>query len=97
MLLISFSFPKEVFTFWFWIRGRMKKPNTGSSTLESFGGDSPVLVVLNKIDENPSFELNRKFLQEKYPSIKGFFRISCKENRGVEAFVRKLKRRAFES
>lgn len=35
----------------------------------SFGGDSPVLVVLNKIDENPSFEVNRKVLREKYPRI----------------------------
>ncbi|AKB44605.1 COR domain-containing protein [Methanosarcina vacuolata] len=60
--------------------------------IKSFGGDSPVLVALNKIDENPSFELNRKFLQEKYPSIKGFFRISCKEDRGIEGFSRKLKK-----
>jgi len=61
--------------------------------IRSFGDDSPVLVVLNKIDENPSFELNRKFLQEKYhPSIKGFCRISCKENRGVDAFSLKLKK-----
>ena len=59
--------------------------------IRSFGGDSPVLVVLNKIDENPSFELNRKFLQEKYPSIKGFFQVSCKNNRGIEVFSRKLK------
>ena len=59
--------------------------------IRSFGGDSPVLVVLNKTDENPSFELNRKFLQEKYPSIKDFFRISCKENRGIGVFSRKLK------
>ncbi|WP_292387820.1 COR domain-containing protein, partial [Methanosarcina sp. UBA5] len=59
--------------------------------IRSFGGDSPVLVALNKIDENPSFELNRKFLQEKYPSIKGFFKISCKENKGVAEFSIKLK------
>ncbi|MDD3052465.1 MAG: COR domain-containing protein, partial [Candidatus Cloacimonetes bacterium] len=60
--------------------------------IRSFGGDSPVLVALNKIDENPSFELNRKFLQEKYPSIKGFLRVSCKDNRGIEVFSNKLKR-----
>jgi internalin A len=59
--------------------------------IRSFGGDSPVLIALNKIDENPSFELNRKFLQEKYPSIKGFFRISCKKNRGIAVFSIKLK------
>ncbi len=59
--------------------------------INSFGGDSPVLVALNKIDENPSFELNRKFLQEKYPSIKGFFRISCKSKKGIDVFSRTLK------
>jgi len=38
--------------------------------IESFGGDSPVLVVINKIDENPGFDVNRRFLQEKYVGIK---------------------------
>ncbi|WP_446810500.1 COR domain-containing protein [Methylomonas sp. 2BW1-5-20] len=44
---------------------------------DSFGGRSPVLVVLNKIDENPSFEVERKSLVEKYPRIQGFYRLSC--------------------
>lgn len=44
---------------------------------DSFGGHSPVLVVLNKIDENPSFEVERKSLTEKYPRITGFYRLSC--------------------
>ena len=55
--------------------------------IESFGGDSPILVVLNKIDENPSFELNRKFLQEKYKGIKGFYRVSCAEGQGIKDFT----------
>ena len=58
--------------------------------IENFGGDSPVLVVINKIDENPAFEQNRKFLQEKYPSIRGFYRLSCKSNEGVEEFSKAL-------
>ncbi|MGH8551803.1 MAG: COR domain-containing protein, partial [Methylococcales bacterium] len=53
---------------------------------ESFGGDSPVLVVLNKIDENPSFEFNRKVLREKYPRIRDFFRLSCRTAQGIEPF-----------
>jgi len=52
----------------------------------SFGGNSPVLVVLNKIDENPSFEVNRKLLMEKYPSIREFFRLSCQRGDGLQAF-----------
>jgi small GTP-binding protein len=55
--------------------------------IESFGGDSPILVVLNKIDENPSFEANRKFLQEKYKGIKGFCRVSCAEGQGIKDFT----------
>lgn len=60
--------------------------------IRSFGGGSPILIVLNKIDENPSFELNRNFLQEKYPSIRGFCRISCKGNRGIVTFSKKLQK-----
>lgn len=60
--------------------------------IKSFGGDSPVLVVLNKIDENPGFEVNRKFLLAKYPNIKGFYRISCASGDGVENFSKALKK-----
>ncbi|MDD4522678.1 MAG: COR domain-containing protein, partial [Methanosarcina sp.] len=67
-----------------------EKPEYWLKLIENFGGDSPVLVVINKIDENPAFELNRKFLHEKYPSIKGFYRLSCKSNEGVEEFSKAL-------
>lgn len=60
--------------------------------IESFGGDSPVLVVLNKIDENPSFDVNQKFLRDKYPNIKGFLRISCKTGDGIPELVRELEK-----
>jgi internalin A len=52
----------------------------------SFGARSPVLVVLNKIDENPSFEVNRKVLLGKYPQIHGFFRVSCQRSEGIDPF-----------
>jgi len=67
-----------------------EKPEYWLKLIENFGGDSTVLVVINKIDENPAFELNRKFLQEKYPSIKGFYRLSCKSNEGVPEFLKAL-------
>jgi small GTP-binding protein len=60
--------------------------------IRSFGGDSPVLVVLNKIDENPGFEVNRRFLQDKYKNIKGFFRLSCADNIGIDEFTKALKK-----
>ncbi len=59
----------------------------------SFGGRSPVLVVLvvlNKIDENPSFEVGRKRLRKKYPNIQDFFRLSCASGQGVAEFHQAL-------
>ena len=58
----------------------------------SFGGNSPILVVLNKIDENPSFEVNRKALTEKYPQIRGFFRLSARTEDGLDDFREALRR-----
>ena len=56
----------------------------------SFGGKSPVLVVLNKIDENPSFDVNRKALLDKYKQIHGFYRVSCKTSEGLKEFNKAL-------
>jgi small GTP-binding protein len=58
--------------------------------VESFGGDSPILVVINKIDENPGVDINRRFLQENYKGIKGFYRVSCASGEGIEAFDKDL-------
>lgn len=59
--------------------------------IRSFGGDSPVLVVTNKIDQNPDFTLNRKALREKFHNIKEFYRISCMTGEGLEQFRPALK------
>ena len=60
--------------------------------IESFGGQSPILVVVNKIDESNSYDLNQTFLQEKYQSIKSFHRLSCKTGRGIKSFTNTLKK-----
>lgn len=52
--------------------------------IKSFGGNSPVIVVMNKIDENPSYDINRLFLKEKFPNILDFVKISCSQNKGIE-------------
>ncbi|HII01375.1 TPA: GTP-binding protein [Methanosarcinaceae archaeon] len=67
-----------------------EKPEYWLKLIENFGGDSPVLVVINKIDENPRFDLNRKFLLDKYPSIRGFYRLSCKSEEGIGEFSKSL-------
>jgi len=57
-----------------------------------FGGRSPVLVVLNKVDENPSFEVNRKALSEKYPQIRDYFRVSARSGAGIAELREALRR-----
>ncbi len=54
--------------------------------IESFGGASPVLIVLNKIDEHPSFDVNRKHLLDKYQGIIGFYKLSCDTQQGLDEF-----------
>ncbi|MCH9023551.1 MAG: leucine-rich repeat domain-containing protein [Planctomycetes bacterium] len=61
-------------------------PEDWLKLIESFGGDSPILVVINKIDENQGFDINRKFLREKYKNIQGIYRISCDTEEGIEEF-----------
>jgi internalin A len=52
--------------------------------IESFGGDSPVIVVLNKIRSHP-FDLNRRGLQEKYAGrIRNFIRTDCSDGTGID-------------
>jgi len=51
--------------------------------VESFGGDSPVLVVINKVADHP-FDLNRRGLQAKFPSIRGFAQTDCETQLGLE-------------
>jgi internalin A len=52
-------------------------------TAQKFGDNAPVLVVVNKIDIHP-LHLNRRGLQDKYPIIKGFLEISCKDAKGID-------------
>jgi len=51
--------------------------------IESFGADSPIVVVLNKIRQHP-FDLNRRGLQQKYPSIRAFVETDCKLDVGID-------------
>jgi len=44
--------------------------------VQSFGGDSPVIVVVNKVKEQP-FDLNRRGLKAKYPAVRAFVETDC--------------------
>ncbi len=51
--------------------------------IQSFGGDSPVIVVLNKISEQP-FDVNRAALQQKFPNIRAFIPTDCGDASGID-------------
>ncbi len=60
-------------------------------TIRGFGGDSPILIVLNKQGEHP-FDLNRSALQQKYPQIAGFASTDCASGQGIEELHRLIRR-----
>jgi len=59
--------------------------------IESFGSESPVIVVLNKINEHP-FDLNRRALQQKYPAIREFIKTDCADRTGLVDLRRAIER-----
>lgn len=55
----------------------------------NYGGDSPVIVVLNKADEH-ALKLDEHLYQSKFPSIAGFVRASCKTGQGIDELRSKI-------
>jgi internalin A len=51
--------------------------------IQSFGGESPVLIVGNKIDQHP-LDIDRTGLQKKYPNIVGILETSAAAPIGIE-------------
>lgn len=50
--------------------------------IKILGGDSPVIVVGNKIDQHP-LDVNETDLKRKYPNIVGFYPISCETQKNI--------------
>ena len=63
--------------------------------IEGFGGDSPVIVVQNKIAQHP-FDLNYRGLQARYPRIRGFAKTDCMDATGIEQLRQLIRRVAAE-
>ena len=51
--------------------------------IQSFGGDSPIIVVINKIDQQ-RLDIDRRGLQGKYETIKAFIETSCEKDIGFK-------------
>lgn len=45
---------------------------------------SPIIVVLNKCDEQFDDNIAKQMLKEKYPNIYAFHKVSCQTNEGIE-------------
>jgi internalin A len=63
--------------------------------IRSFGGDSRVIIALNKSVQHP-FEVNRGLLLEKYPVIAGFVPTDCEKPSGIKE-LKKLIREMTET
>ena len=59
--------------------------------IQSFGEDSPVIVVLNKISEHP-FDVNRRALQQKFPNIREFIQTDCDTETGIDTLQAAIER-----
>lgn len=59
--------------------------------IESFGRNSPVIVVLNKINEY-RFDVKRRALQERFPSIREFILTDCEDGRGIDTLHSAIER-----
>lgn len=51
--------------------------------IQSFGGESPVIVVGNKIDQQP-LDVDKRGLMLKYPQIRAIVETSCLDGRGLD-------------
>ncbi len=51
--------------------------------IQTFGKNAPVIIVINKIDENPHFYLpQQRQLKKRYPNFKQVCRLSCATQQG---------------
>ena len=55
--------------------------------IQSYGGDSPVLVVINKNEPPNHLELNETRLTKDSPNVKGFFKTSCSDGSGLRELL----------
>lgn len=59
--------------------------------IEKYGGKSPLIVAMNKIDINPSYNIEQKSINARFPWIANrFFRISCKSKEGLPEIIRSI-------
>jgi internalin A len=73
-----------------------ERPEYWLKHIAVFGGNAPVLVILNKCDENRSYDIEQRELKKKFPNIQDYYKLSCKTQEGVVAFTKALNQQLFE-
>lgn len=53
-------------------------------SISNLAGNVPIVIVINKTDLYPSFDLNRSLLTSQYPNIIGFVKVSCLLETGLD-------------
>ena len=57
--------------------------------VQSFGSDSPIIIIGNKIDQHP-LDIDKTGLRTKYPNIVAILNASAAENIGIEAIKEEI-------
>ncbi|MEA5452275.1 COR domain-containing protein, partial [Leptolyngbya sp. CCNP1308] len=65
--------------------------------IRSFGGNSPVVVVGNQVDQK-SLDIDRRGLKKKYPNIVGFIETSCSDlgHKGIDKLKQAIQKQIAE-
>lgn len=58
--------------------------------IDRFSPNTPVVIFINKIEENRGININKSYYEKNYKNIKCFLKISCKENENIIKAKRKL-------
>jgi internalin A len=62
------------------------------NTVESFAGDSPILLVINKCDERKNVKyIDLKNLKRSFPQIIDAYKVSCKTGKGISILQEAIK------
>ncbi len=60
------------------------------NTIQKIVGNVPVIVVINKIDIFPNFNIEQRGLKEKFPGVIEVVRVSCRTKNGIDYLKRLL-------
>ena len=65
--------------------------------IRTYGANSPVFIVINKIEDNPVFDLDEtKIRRSTTTNIIGFYKVSCETGKGIAEFQKALYEQIYD-